>query len=83
MGTSGYQVFDMADFEIPWEHPDLNMVAVFPPGRDTPLSTSTLKVFEIGSMAGKPILSYNEQDKGNPSPFPKPPVPERQTHPLM
>ena len=56
MDASGYQVSDLEDIEFHWEDLDLNTDIVIPPGIDTPISPSTLNVFEMGSMAENPIL---------------------------
>ena len=79
MDTSRYQVSDLEDIEFDWEEPDLNIVTVFRPGRDTPFSHSTFNDFEIGSLAENSILIDEEQYKENSSSLPITPVSERQT----
>ena len=51
MGTSGYQLSILEDIKFHWEDPDLNMDAVFRPGKDTLFPTSTFHDFELVSMA--------------------------------
>ena len=80
MDTIGYQVCDLEDTELPWEDPDLNIVAVFQPGIDTAFLPSTFNDFEMASMAENPILISEEQDKENsPPPLPTTPNSKRPT----
>ena len=81
MDTSGYQVFDLDAVEFYWENDELDLDAVFRPGKETPFSPSSFNDFEMGSMAENPILIDEEQDKENSPPHPTSPVYERPTQP--
>ena len=81
MDTSGYQLFDLEDFEFHGKHPDLNMDAPFRPVIVTSFRPSTLHKFQMGSMVDNPILIDEERDKGNSHPLPTTAVSERLTHP--
>ena len=41
LNTSSYQVSDLEDIDFNWEHSQLNMDAVFRPGKGTPFSPTT------------------------------------------
>ena len=79
--TSGYQVSDLDDVEFYWENDQLDVNAVFRPGIDTPFSSSTFNVFEIGSMPENPNQIDKEQDKEDFLLHPTAPISERPTQP--
>ena len=87
MDTRGYQMTDLEGIEFQWQDLDLNMGAIFRPGKDTPFCPSNFSDFEMGSMAENPTLVDEGQDKKN-SPRPPPthpttPVSERLTQPAV
>ena len=79
--TSGYQESDLDDVEFYWENDWLDVNAVFRPGIDTPFSSSTFNVFEIGSMPENPNQIDEEQDKEDFLLYPTAPISERPTQP--
>ena len=81
--TSGYQACDLDDVDLCWETYQLDVDKYFRPGIDTPFSPSIFNNFELGSLAGSPILTDEEQDKENSPPLPRTPVSERLTEPSM
>ena len=79
MDTSGYQVSaDLDDVEFSWENDQLDVVAVFKSGIDTPFSPTAFDDLEMGSSAENPIQLDEEEDKVISPPTTKP-VSERPT----
>ena len=72
--TSGYQMSDLGDIEFHWEDPDLNKIAVFRSGKESPFSASTPNDFQMGSRTENPILTEEEPDKENSLALPTSPV---------
>ena len=77
LDTSSYQVSDLEDIEFNWENDQLDLDAVFRPGKDTPFSPTT---FDNLSMEGTPIMLHEEEDKEN-APLPTTPESVRPTEP--
>ena len=50
LDTSSYQVSDLEDIEFNWEDSQLDMDAVFRPGRDTPFSPTTFDDLSKGDQ---------------------------------
>ena len=63
MDTNGYQVTHMEDIACQREDHDLNLDAVFRPSIDTPFSPSNFKKFELNSMAEKPTVTDQENNR--------------------
>ena len=81
MELSGFQKSELQDIKFHWEDPGLNMDAVFRPGIDTPVFSSTSKNFETVSVAENTILIDKVQDKKNSPPLPTIKVSERPIQP--
>ena len=80
LDTSSYQVFDLEDIEINWENDQLDLDAVYRPGKDTPYSPTTVDDSSMeGSSVENPIVLDEEEDKENAAP--STPVSERSTEP--
>ena len=77
LDTSSYQVSDLEDIEFNWKNDQLDLDAVFRPGKDTPFSPTT---FDNLSMEGTPIMLHEEEDKEN-APLPTTPESVRPTEP--
>ena len=72
--TSSYQVSDLEDIEFNWEDTQLDMDAVFRPGRDTPFSPTVFDDLLMGDgSVENPIVLDEEEDKEN---APPPTTPE-------
>ena len=74
LDTSSYQVSDLVDIEFNWENSQLEMDAVFRPGKDTPFSPITFDDFLMGDgSVENPIVLHEEENKEN---APPPSTPE-------
>ena len=81
LDTSSYQVSDLEDIEFNWENSQLDMDAVFRPGRDTPFSPTTFDDLLMGDgSVENPIVLDEEEDKEN-APPPTTPESARLTEP--
>ena len=78
MDTSGYEVFDLDDFEFYWENDQLGVDAVFRPGIDNPFQPTAFDDLVMEGSEGNPILLDEDDDKNSP---PTTPVSERRTRP--
>ena len=68
-GTRGYELSDLEDIEFSWEDPAVDMDSVYPPGTDTPFSTSIFDDFQMkGSTAAKPRIDDDEEHMENSAP---------------
>ena len=56
LDTSSYQVSDPEDMKFNWENSQLDMDAVFRPGRDTPFSPTTFDDLSMGGTDENPIV---------------------------
>ena len=82
LDTSSYQVCDLEDIEFNWENPQLDMEAVFRPGRDTPFSPTTFDDLLMGDgSVENPIVLHEEEDKENTPPPATTPESARPTEP--
>ena len=61
--TSSYQVSDLEDTEFKWENSQLDMVAVFRPGIDTPFSPTTFDNLSMEGSVENPIVLDEKEDK--------------------
>ena len=68
LDTSSYQVSDLEDIEFNWENSQLDMDAVFRPGIDTPLSSTTFDDLSMEGPVENPIVLDEEEDKENAPP---------------
>ena len=81
LDTSSYQVSDLEDIELNWENSQLEMDAVFRPGKDTPFSPTTFGDLLMGDgLVENPIVLDEEEDKEN-APPPSTPESVRPTEP--
>ena len=80
LDISSYQVSDLEDIEFNWENPQLDMDAVFRPGKYTPFSPTTFDDLSMEGSLEKPIVLDEEEDKENASP-PTTPKSVRPTEP--
>ena len=60
---SSYQVSDLEDLEFNWESSQLDMDAVFRPGKGTPFPPTTFDDLSMGGSVGNPIVLDEEEDK--------------------
>ena len=81
LDTSSYQVSDLEDIEFNWENSQVDMDAVFRPGRDTPFSPTTFDEISMEGSVENPILLEEEEDKENAPPPPTTPESVRPTEP--
>ena len=81
LDTSSYQVSDLEDIEFNWEDSQLDMDAVFRPGKDTPFSPTTFDDLSMGGSVENPIALDEEQDKENSPRTPSTPASVRPTEP--
>ena len=66
LDTSSFQVSDFEDIEFNWGNSQLDMDAVFRPGRDTPFSPTTFVDLSMGvGSVENPIVLDEEEDKEN------------------
>ena len=68
LDTSSYQVSGLQDIEFNWENDQLDLDAVFRPGKDTPFSPTTTfddLLMGDGSVENPIVLDDEEEDKGN------------------
>ena len=65
LDTSGYQVSDLEDKEFSWEDDQLDLDAVFRPGKDTPFSPTTFDDLSMEGSVENPIVLNEEEDKEN------------------
>ena len=80
LDTSSYQLSDLEDIEFNWENDQLDLDAVFRPGKDTPYSPTTFDDLSMeGSSVENPIVLDEHEDKENAAP--PTPVSERPTEP--
>ena len=69
LDTNSYEVTDLEDIEFNWENSQLDMDAVFRPGKDTPFSPATFDDLSMGEgSVENPIVLDEEEDKGNSPP---------------
>ena len=68
MGTSGYQVSVLDDFDFYPENDQLDVNVVLRPRNETPFSSIALDDLEMGGLAENPILLDEEEDKENSPP---------------
>ena len=81
LDTSSYQVSDLEDIEFNWEDAQLDMDAVFRPGKDNPFSPTTFDDILMGDgSVENPIVLDEEEDKEN-APPPTTPESVRPTEP--
>ena len=81
LDTSSYQVSHLEDIEFNWKVSQLDMDAVFRPGKDTPFSATTFDDLSIGETVENPIVLDEEPDKENCPPTPSTPESVRPTEP--
>ena len=80
LDTSSYQVYNLEDIEFNWENSQLDMDAVFRPGKDTSFSPTIIDDLSMeGSSVENPIVLDEEEDKENAPPTT--PKSERPTEP--
>ena len=79
LDTSSYQVSDLEDMEFNWEIDQLDLDAVFRPGKDTPFSPTTFDDLSMEGSVENPIVLDEEADKENAPPTTT--VSERPTEP--
>ena len=65
MDTSGYQVFDLQEFEFYCKNDQLDVDAVFRPGLETPFSPTVFDDLEMEVSSENPILLHKEGDTKN------------------
>ena len=70
LDTSSCQVSDLEDIEFNWEKSQLDMDAVFGPGKNTPFSPTTFEDFSMEGSVENPIVLDEEEDKQNAPPPP-------------
>ena len=63
MDTGCYQVSDLEDIEFHWQNPELYMIAVFRPRKDTHFLPSIFDSFQTDSLVENPILIDKAQKK--------------------
>ena len=81
LDTSSYQVSDLEDVEFNWEDTQLDMDAVFRPGKDTPFSPTVFDDLLMGDgSVENPIVLDEEEGKEN-APPPTTPESVRPTEP--
>ena len=66
--TSSYQVSDLEDKEFNWENSQMDMDAVFRPGKDTRFSPNTIDYLSMEGTVENPIVLDEEEDKENAPP---------------
>ena len=80
LDTSSYQVSDLEDIEFNWENSQLDIDAVFRPGRDTTFSPTTFDDLSMERSVENPNVLDEEKDKEN-APPPSTPESVRPTEP--
>ena len=68
LDTSSYQVSDLEDIVFDWEDSQLDMDAVFRPGRDTPFTPTTFDDLSMEGSVENHIVLDKEEDKENSAP---------------
>ena len=77
LDTSSYQVSDLEDIEFNWEYSQMDIDAVFRPGKGTPFSPPTFYELLMEVSVENPIVLDEEEDKVN---APPPSTPESLRH---
>ena len=80
LDTSSYQVTNLEDIGFNWENSQLDMGAVFRPGKGTPFSSTTFDNLSMEGSDENPIVLDEEEDKEN-APSPATPESVRPTEP--
>ena len=81
LDTSGYQVSDLEDIEFNWQNSQLDMDAVFRPGRDTPFSSTTFDDLLMGDGSVENSIVLDEEEDIENAPSPTAPESVRPTEP--
>ena len=81
LDTSSYQVSDLKDKEFNWENSQLDMAAVFLPGKNTPFSPTRFDDLSMEGSVENPNVLDEDEDKENVAPPPLTPESVRPTKP--
>ena len=79
LDTCSYQVSDLEDIESNWEYSQLDLDAVFRPGKESFFSPTTFDDFPMEGSVENPIVLDKKEDKENAPPTT--PVSVRPTEP--
>ena len=81
LDTSSYQLTDLEDKEFNWENSQMDMDAVFRPGKDTSFLPTTFDDLSMEGSVRNHIVIDEEEDNENSPPAPSTPESVRHTEP--